>query len=72
MSYEGSHSLKTPTTYSEQAVIKTVLLSRVESVNIIGSRGDRPNCVFCQAEHCVKVVLKSLAQKEQRVKSNVE
>lgn len=72
MSHEGWHSLNTHTTYWEQAGIKTVLLSGVESVNIIGSCGDGPNCVFCQAEHCVKVVLKSLAQKEQRVKSNVE
>lgn len=64
MSQEGSHLLKTHASCSDPAVIRGVLLSRVERVNIIGSCGDGSDCVFCQAEHCVKVVLKALAQKE--------
>lgn len=52
-------------TCSEQAAIKRAVLSRVQSVNIIRPRGDWPNCIFCQAKHCVEVVFKPLAQKNE-------
>lgn len=64
-SYEGSQSFRNQITCSEQAVVKSVVLSRVESVNIIRPCGDGPNCIFCQAKHCVEVVIKSLAQKNE-------
>lgn len=57
--------------YSQQAAVKTLLLSRVEGVNIVGSCGDGPNGVFSQAKHSVEVVLESLTRTERGVKSDV-
>lgn len=46
----------------------SVSLSRVECVDIIRSCGCGPNCILCEAKHCMEVILKALKRGENVIK----